>query len=144
MKTGNINKNSDNGVKTKFRINRKLLFFLLGLLPLIVLISWHIQTRHESLRKEQEAREFLEQVITSINNETEFYKIHTNELNLKDIEANKDGLSKDYKIHLIDFDPGHYEYEMEFSGGKRFYIVVIKFEEGYHFSHFRPLKKSVE
>jgi len=86
-------------------------------------------------KKEQKSREFLEQIIESVNNQTDFYKKRASALNVRQIEIYKDKFSNDYEIDLIDSDPGHYEYKITFNGKNEFLIIVLITKDGGWYSH---------
>ena len=94
----------------------------------IVTIFLGIIYRSELFNKKAETRAFLEQVIVSINKDTDLYKQQFQKLS--EIKQNPwqylDQVSDKYTISLVDFnfDEGRYDYIVTFNGNMMFHVLV--------------------
>ncbi len=131
-----------NQVKDEITQNRKRPWVIKLILPVIIVavlafgvfLSIKI-AKYYVHRTEQKSREFLVQIIESVNDQTDFYKERTHAMDRREIDINRDKFSEDYEIKLIDRDLGHYEYKVTFDEENELLIIVIMTEDGGWCSH---------
>lgn len=75
-------------------------------------------------------------MIASINEQTEFYKNHSHEEVLKEIEENKDKISVAYTLFLNEMAPGRYVYTLTFDNKEIFQMIVVDYEGDFRLTQF--------
>ena len=111
-----------------------VLTFILGFL--IATIICYMSVAHKS-RQKQKVEVFIEQIITSVKNQTKFYKFHS--LQDEDLEKYSDKFSSKYEIIVTDYRIfGHgceagasYKAVIIFDNGELFHAEGHVFEEGH-------------
>lgn len=110
----------------------------------IALVFLGVVFRAKVFNREPKARAFLEQIIKSINEDTNLYKEEFQGITWRkrDPWAYLDQVSNDYEIILVksDFDEGGYEYSVIFDKKTEFYAVVVDYGKHYTLEVFRPGK----
>lgn len=113
--TTNVDVASETGELPKLKRNTisssKLPLIILSVSILLILLL--IAFRPTPWKAEQKARGFLEKVLVSVNDSTDFYKKHSTENVMRNIEEQKTKISKDYIIEVFN-NEGPYEYFVTF------------------------------
>ena len=86
----------------------------------------NISNHREALQK-QKVEEFIEQIITSAIEQTEFHKKHSSNHAIDSIQKEAKNFSNCYKIRFMDVTFNAYEFTVIFDNGSEFYVDVIVF-----------------
>lgn len=96
-------------------------------------------------RNEHRAREFVETVVDSINQRTDYYKYHCRKDVLSDIEESIGVISSNYKVTVIDSEWSYYEFDLTFDGKNKFLVDVQRWPPNdLEIIHFMPILKKVD
>lgn len=115
--------------KLKWQIIGTPKFALIILSISILLIFLLIVCRPTPWKAERKARAFLEKVITSVNNDTDFYKKRSKENAVSDMEEHKTMISNNYIIEVFN-NEGPYEYFVTFDEKYTFKVDINRSREG--------------
>jgi type II secretory pathway pseudopilin PulG len=106
-------------VRFRLLVRLILLVAIVSILPAaLVGIRWR------NSRNEQRAREFVREIVKSINQHTDFYKQHCRKRAIEDIEKNIGDITDNYEIRVLDYESAHYEYSLIFDD-KNIYVVTV-------------------
>lgn len=117
----------------------KILFCFFALLILTIII-WLGLGRYEFLGKQKEGKVFISHIITSILEDTDFYKKNSDGDAQKKIVSNKEIISDTYVISTIDYSWGIYEAFIIFNNGSKAKVDVTFINNGPFLKHFRVIK----
>ena len=84
-------------------------------------------SNHRKALQKQKVEEFIEQIITSAIEQTEFYKKHSSNRAIDSIQKDAKNFSNCYKIRFADVTFNAYEFTVIFDNGSEFYVDVIAF-----------------
>lgn len=116
------------------KILPKLLIFGLGFV-----LAYFICTEayHRELNEQQDVRDFVDKIISSVLDQTEFYKKHSQKQAIETIEEYANDFSKCYKVGTFDKTFHAYEAVIIFDNEKRFYVDVIVRKDNIELFQFR-------
>jgi len=115
----------------------KIVLLLTIVIFLTIPISFIMVARWRVGNEEKQVREFVVQIINSVNDKSDFHIKHAMPKAVEDIEKNIGKISKNYKIHLIDISWGLFEYNVIFDDLYTFYVGVIKSNKGFQIRSFK-------
>jgi hypothetical protein len=117
--------------RTRWQILRSSGFALATLLTLMLTILLIIAFRPTSWKVEKKAARFLEQIITSINEQTNFYKEHSQFNVVSDIETHLSKISRNYKWRIFRQSENLIEYFVTFDETYEFQFDVAISKKGH-------------
>ena len=110
----------DNSVDQKIARRFHLLAILSFITVVLSIFSTFLIVRLSLIsvfdRRERKARDFLEAVVDSIYQNTEYYKLHCSKDELAEIEKYINEITNNYKITTIDSEWAYYEFDLTFDG----------------------------
>lgn len=108
----------------------------------IILVFLGIVFREKVFNREPKARAFLEQIIKSINEDTNLHKEEFQGITWRNRDPSSylDQVSSNYQIMLVksDFDKGGYEYTIIFDDKTKFFAVVVDYGKRFSLEEFQP------
>lgn len=113
--------------RLRWLIILSLFTVLLSIISTLLIVNISILWTRD--RNERRAREFVENVVDSINQHTEYYKHHCSKQAIEDIEGSIAVITANYKISVIEAEPSYYEYDVTFDGKNKFRFDVIRWPE---------------
>ncbi len=131
---------TDNSIKKK-RHTALIIFSVIILSILILLISIFAIGRYMTEKETEEVKRFIGQIITSVNEGTDFYKKQSHEKAVENIQDHKGEISVDYEIFINEVSMGHYECSVTFNNKTKFGIVVEAYKDDIRLTHFFPIKE---
>jgi hypothetical protein len=136
----------DTSVEQKVTRRFRLLIILSIISLLVSILSMVLVVRINSIltfdRNERGAREFVEKIVGSINQRTDFYKYHCRKDAIPDIEGYVSEFTNNYKITFIEFSSPIYSYDLTFDGKNKFRIdVVYRSSNNFEVDGFIPILK---
>jgi len=91
-------------------------------------------------RDEKHAEQFIDQIISSVLNQTEFHKLHSSKEALKELQRYAKNFTPRYRINVKDKTFSSYESEVIFDNGQMFYVDVTIYKDGIVLNVFKPIK----
>src|SRR5262245_28323928 len=93
--------------------NRTVLLLIMMVAVALGAFGWHaLKTREDSEREK-----FVSEFISSVNDNTEFFKRYVSEKDLSALVQARSRITKAYRIEIIEEVLGDYEYHIQFSNG---------------------------
>jgi len=90
--------------------------------------------------EERQVETFINNIITSAINQTEFHKESSIEGAIEDLQKYANEFSSVYKIYVFDYTFGAYESEVIFDNGNKFYVDVSVYKDDIVLNVFEPSK----
>jgi archaellum biogenesis ATPase FlaH len=139
----------NNLVSQKYMGNSRILFILALIAAVFSILSTVLIVRISLIltfdRNERRAREFVEIVVDSINQQTEYYKHHCSKDALAEIEGSINEITDKYKITVITAEQSYYEYDLTFDGKNKFTVDVEHWpQRDLEIIHFMSIPKKVD
>lgn len=120
--------------------SRPVVMLVLIVLAISILTTVLVSTEWISERNEHRAREFVQKVVESINQQTDYYKQHCRKDAIEKIEENIYTITDNYEVKVVDFEWAYYEYHLTFNGTNKFYVSVMRTaRDDFILVHFRPI-----
>lgn len=122
----------------RFRIVVILMIIVTGVsvLPIIWVITGRIYDKNE-----QRAREFVQKIVNSINQHTDYFKQHSEKDAIKEIEENIGEITDNYEIEVLDYEWAYYEYRLTFDKTNKFNVSVMRLaHDNFIIVHFTPFR----
>ena len=120
----------------------RIVLILTIVIFLTIPISFLMVVRGRVRNEEKQVREFVVQIIDSINDKSDFHVRHVRTRAIQNIEKNIGKISKNYKIHLIDISGGLFEYNVIFDSLYSFKISARKSNSGFIIRSFKFFSNS--
>ncbi len=106
---------------------------------LIFMIGFGL-VKYNLSQKQKRAQVFIGKIITSVLEDTEFYKRNSHKDAIDELENNKDKISENYLISIVDYSWGVHEAYILFDNKTRFYADVVISDNIPFLYHFGKLR----
>ncbi len=112
--------------------------FLRKILPKVVILGLGFlvgylicaHSHQHQFREREKVTKFIDQIVHSVIEQTDFYKEHSNTQVLANLEKHAIDFTDFYKIDISDHTFDAYESIVTFDNGKQFYVDVLLRKEG--------------
>ena len=115
------------------------LFFgsiLFGVIVIVVILAVSFfMGQRKFLETKKEAKLFIDQFISSVHSDTDFYKTKTKSDTIAKVKASRELISDQYTISTIDYSWGVYEGKILFDNG-----LIIKVDISFRESENKPYR----
>lgn len=111
---------------------KKVITLIVIILVILILIITPVAVlRYVGLKRQQEVRLFIEEVVESINDQTDFYKKHAEKRAISGIERHIGSITDNYEVLIVDYDWGTYDYRVAFDNNNTFRVKVVRDKDVY-------------